>query len=208
VAQEAAATQRLLGTTIQAGTALTALVQSLVDGINNGEVILDRPDFLDASYFKTLFSALNAHTQATERAVKLVRLIAGEPTERTEHRIAALVAGCTTEELQQLAETGRIPPRLARVTDGGPSPAPDEAGPADRAAARAAAIDAEFEDLNDDAPRPLVSDVKIEKPSWIDEIAPPEGVAKDITRTDDDTHQAVADLSAIKAEAMRQQDDA
>jgi hypothetical protein len=65
------------------------------------------PDLLLA-----LVKALETHTRATERAVKLYRLTRGEPTENVAHQVAGLLVGVSLEELRAADRAGTIPARV------------------------------------------------------------------------------------------------
>jgi hypothetical protein len=59
-----------------------------------------------------LTKALETHSRATERAVKLYRLTRGEPTENVAHQVAGLLVGVTLEELRAADRAGTIPARV------------------------------------------------------------------------------------------------
>jgi hypothetical protein len=184
VAQEAGAAQQMLGTNIAFGSVLSTVVADLMEGINNGSVVIDRPSFLGPEYLTNLMKALEANSRATQNAIKTARLIAGEPTERTEHRVAALVANCTVEELRQIAETGQLPSRVGG-NKGGDS-----------------IIDVDVEEDEEDkpvrregAPRPLVPIIaqgKVSVPSWLDRMGEAEGHARSVDDEEGDIASAAA----------------
>jgi len=122
VVQEATAAQRLLQQTVEAGDIVGDYVNQLMTSLKVGNTMMAIPPVLTASMLETLTKVIDAHSRATERAVKTVRLTAGEPTDIVEHQIGVLLAGCTTEELLEAEKTGALPKRLISRLGGSADP--------------------------------------------------------------------------------------
>lgn len=119
--QEAAAAHSMLQQSIQAGNMITGYVKALFQQLSTGQSRLEIPEEVNLNTFDTLTKVVDSHTRAMERAIKMVRLTQGEPTELIEHQIGAMLAVCTTRELEEAAHTGNLPRRLtARISGSDP----------------------------------------------------------------------------------------
>jgi len=120
VAQEALAAQRLLRIGQDLNTVMEAYTQSIIEALSQGR--LETPETITKDDLLNLTKALDAHSKIIERAVKLQRLTAGEPTELLGVQIGMMLNTLTPEESRVLAQTGEIPARLrGKVGTQGPT---------------------------------------------------------------------------------------
>lgn len=116
--QEAAAARDMLTQTINAGTIVSGYVQAFMERLADGRTQLLIPDEVDVGAIEAMSKVVDAHSRAMERAIKMVRLTQGEPTEMVEHQVGALLAMCTTKELEEAERTGTLPKRLTSRISG------------------------------------------------------------------------------------------
>jgi hypothetical protein len=115
--QEAAAARNMLNQAIESGTVVSGYLKALFQQLGDGRSILGIPEVVTLDTLDGITKVVDAHTRALERSIKMVRLTQGEPTEIMEHQIGAMLAICSTKELEEAAATGRIPKRLtARIS--------------------------------------------------------------------------------------------
>jgi hypothetical protein len=158
---EAAVAQNTLAGAGKTGIIIGAYVDELLKRVQAGHLPMAFPEALTPSLLEDLAKAMKANAEATEKAVKLMRLTAGEPTELIEHKIAGLVATCTTEELREAALNGRIPRRLTSRLGSSADPLQSRDGAASASASdEAGIIDVDF--------------TNSEAPSWLAELTQPE----------------------------------
>jgi hypothetical protein len=110
--KEAATAMKTLDQAIQIGSVFGQFIEGLMQGLKSGKSAMLIPKHVTVEALTEIGEVLNKHTQSIDRAVKLVRLTQGEPTERIEHQVGALLAGCSLEELQEAEKTGHIPKSL------------------------------------------------------------------------------------------------
>jgi hypothetical protein len=116
--KEAATAMNTLNQVIQAGGIIHQFIEGMTEGLKSGHCQMHVPKYITMEALAEMGDVLNKHTQSIDRAVKLVRLTQGEPTERIEHQVGALLAGCTLEELQEAERTGHIPRSLVSRLQG------------------------------------------------------------------------------------------
>jgi hypothetical protein len=112
VVQEAAAAQVLLEQGMAQGSVLQVFMQSLTASLQNGSTTLAIPTELGIGALDNITKVFDQHTRAMDRAVKLVRLTAGEPTELIAHQVGVLVAGLPFDDLLEAERTGKLPRAL------------------------------------------------------------------------------------------------
>ena len=108
--EEATLAMHLLETSARAGAMLEGWARAMQSLMEQGAFITPKqvtPDLISA-----FIRALETHSKATEKAVKLVRLTRGEPTEHVAHQVAALLVSCSIEELREADKNGTIPARV------------------------------------------------------------------------------------------------
>lgn len=110
--QEASSAKLMLDQTMEVGTIVGGYVKAFFNTLKRGEATLSIPERVDLEALENLTKVLDSYTKSMERAVKLVNLTQGKPTERVEHQIGAMLAVCTTKELEAAASTGNLPARL------------------------------------------------------------------------------------------------
>jgi hypothetical protein len=183
--QEAAAARDFLTQAINSGSIISGYVQAFMKSLANGETVLAIPKHVTLDHLESMSKVVDAHSRAMERAIKMVRLTQGEPTELIEHQVGALLALCTTRELEDAERTGRLPKRLtARIS--GSDPVKEQTS---------RVIDAHSEVVQGDPVATFLEQASnIHKavpeddtaPSWAKDIAPPEG--ESTAAVDDDGH--------------------
>lgn len=112
VTQEAAAAQRLLDETIEAGRVVNHHTTDMVKAMSDGR--WKRSEVVTVDDIAQLVKIVDTHSRAMERAIKMVRLVAGSPTESVGAQVGVLLAQCSDEELLESERTGRLPCRLQR----------------------------------------------------------------------------------------------
>lgn len=165
---EAASAQQLLEQATQTGALLGTMVNRITQQLIEGTTTLEVPEQLTPQILETLAKVADANSRTMERAVKLVRLTAGEATELIEHKIAHLIANCTTEELAQASLTGSLPKRL--MSRSGTSADPISNDGAHTEGNRSSIIDVDF---------------TTNTPTWKQAVSY-EGMLKDDNDTDED----------------------
>lgn len=115
--RESAAAQQCLDAAIDANEIFSGFVQKMLEAVRKGAIEIGEP--VRMSHLETLSKALNANTQALERAVKLSRLVRGETTDLVGAQIAVLLQACSTEELEEAEKRGTLPSRLLNRFAGG-----------------------------------------------------------------------------------------
>lgn len=112
VTQEAAIAQTLLTQAAETSVIVSQMLKSIQEAIRNQTTSFHVPEEITPNFVKALTDVAEVQSRLAERAVKLSRLTAGEPTEVIGHRIGVLLAACTTEELLEVEKTGALPRRL------------------------------------------------------------------------------------------------
>lgn len=110
VVQEGAAARQALSSAVKANEIFSGYLEQVALLTKAGK--WDLPDGVSAALLEKVAKVLVANTLAVERAVKLMRLTQGEPTEAVSLHISHLLAHCTTAELLEAERTGAIPSRL------------------------------------------------------------------------------------------------
>uniref|UniRef100_A0A6H1Z9I9 Uncharacterized protein n=1 Tax=viral metagenome TaxID=1070528 RepID=A0A6H1Z9I9_9ZZZZ len=111
VAREAAAAQAVLVGSMHAATIFQKMLSCVFEYIQEPDK-LAMPDKITMSYLKTLAEVGDKIASATDRAVRLNRLAAGEPESNVNVLVAHLVGSLPPDVLQRFGETGQIPPEL------------------------------------------------------------------------------------------------
>jgi len=155
---ETAVAALTLESAANSGILLGAYADAMVKKLQSGEMDMAFPEAITPGFIETLAKAMKANAEATEKAVKLVRLTAGAPTELIEHKIAGLIAMCTTEELREAAMNNRLPRRLTSRLGGSADPLQTRDGFTD--VGEAAILNVDY--------------TPGQEPSWVSEIVPPE----------------------------------
>lgn len=147
--QEAAAAQRLLGASNDMGIIMGGLIKQYAELASQGK--FEMPETLTRSAIKDLAWAADVHSKTVERAVKLMRLTAGEPTEVLGVQIGIMLEQCTPEEINDALAKGQIPKRLrARVLAGDATRPEDSAADTIDNEGRDGIIDAEYQPIDID----------------------------------------------------------
>lgn len=171
--QEAAAARSMLHQAIEAGNIVSGYVKALFTSLATEETALLIPKNVTLDTLETMTKVVDAHTRAMERAIKMVRLTQGEPTELIEHQIGAMLAVCTTRELEEAAASGNLPRRLtSRIS--GADPVQEQQG--------------QIIDVpggNGGSIHPQATLDEEEPPQWLTEIAPAEGESVEAVEDDD-----------------------
>jgi hypothetical protein len=118
IVQEAAAAQVMLEQAMVQGSVLETFMRTLTQSMVNGQTKLAIPEHLTLGTLEDVTKVFDQHTRAMERAIKLVRLTAGEPTEMIAHQVGVLVAGLSLEDLAEAERTGRLPRSLTARLSG------------------------------------------------------------------------------------------
>lgn len=172
--QEAAAARSMLHQCIETGNIVSGYVKALFSSLATEESVMLIPKTVTLDTLETMTKVVDSHTRAMERAVKMVRLTQGEPTELIEHQIGAMLAVCTTRELEEAAASGNLPRRLtSRIS--GADPVQEMGGKQ--------VIDVPGENGESIHPKATVNEEE-DAPQWLTEIAPAEG--ESITGVEDD----------------------
>lgn len=167
---DAAAAQDLLSQAMTTGVIIGTYVEALAKSLALRKTTLAIPEEVTPSFLESLAKITEANSRTMERAVKLIRLTNGQPTEKVEQHIVALLAACTTDELRQATLTGKLPRRLvSRAASADPV---DDGGKAIGINSKSEVIDVDF--------------VEGTEPGWLKEIAPAEGSSSNDGDADDD----------------------
>lgn len=108
--EEATVAMHTLETSARAGAMLEGWARAMQKLMEQGA--FTTPKQVTPELISKFISALETHAKATERAVKLVRLTRGEPTDVVAHQVAALLVGCSLDELREADASGTIPSRV------------------------------------------------------------------------------------------------
>lgn len=108
--EEATVAMHLLETSARAGAMLEGWARAMQALMEQGA--FSTPKQVTPELIGSFIRALETHSKATEKAVKLVRLTRGEPTEHVAHQVAALLVNCSIEELREADKSGTIPTRV------------------------------------------------------------------------------------------------
>ena len=157
--QEASSAKLMLDQTMEVGTIVGGYVKAFFNTLKKGDATLAIPERVDLDTLENLTKVLDSYTKSMERAVKLVNLTQGKPTERVEHQIGAMLAVCTTRELEEAQNSGKLP---ARLTSRLGTAEPMKEG--DSNIIEAHAVEIQKNTSNND-----------ETPEWLTSIKPPEG---------------------------------
>lgn len=162
---EAAAAQDLLSNAITTGVIVGQYAEQLAKGLARNKIKLAVPDEVTPALLETLAKVADANSRAVERAVKLVRLTKGMPTDRVDNRVVALLSECSLDELRAAAITGGLPKRL--VSRSNAADPIEDGGRKVGINTKSDIIDVEFEEGKE--------------PSWLTAIAPAEGESTEDT---------------------------
>jgi hypothetical protein len=115
--RESAAAEQCLNAAVDANEIFNAFVQKMLEAVRRNSIDIGEP--VRMTHLEMLSKALNANTQAMERAIKLSRLVRGETTDQVSQQITALLVSCSVEELEEAERKGTIPSRLLNRYAGG-----------------------------------------------------------------------------------------
>jgi hypothetical protein len=115
-AQEAAAATMVMDHCLQIGAIMSHLTGKLLEGIEMGEI--EMPKTVSPKMLGSLTNSADRLTSAVERALKIAKGNAGEPTQVLGVQIGVMLNGCTPEELDYVTRTGQLPARLRLLTGG------------------------------------------------------------------------------------------
>ena len=165
VTQEAGCARALLEQTIAGSQIASQYVQKLMANLASEQCKLMMSPIVTLDTIEKLAKVLETNSRAVDRAVKLVRLTQGEPTETVDVRLGLLLASCTIEEVLDAERTGKLP---ARLLSRGESADPVDNGKTDF-------IDADYEVGDPDAGAPInVTSLPrgevLKDATWIDEL--------------------------------------
>lgn len=166
--EEASAAKILLDQTNIAGTIVGGYVKALLNSLQSGKSGVAIPENISLQSLVDLTKVLDTHTKAMERAVKLMNLTQGKPTERIEHQVGAMLAICTTQELEEANITGKLPSRLTSRLG-----AADPIDKNHRSVIEAQAVRIQSDEGDTDV------STEQDQPDWLDTIQPAEGVSEE-----------------------------
>lgn len=170
--QEAAAAKSMLQQSIQTGNIVGGYVQALFERLKSGDALLAIPANVTLDTLDGMTKIVDAHTRSMERAIKMVRLTQGEPTERVEHQIGAMLAVCTTKELEDAAASGNLPRRLTSRISGSDPVQEQSSNDIPGQPQQSTGISA------GESIHPTAAPIdEANKPAWLNEIAPAEGLS-------------------------------
>ena len=110
VADEVTAAQRLLDIGSSLNTVMEQYLNQTLEAIAEGRMA--KPEEITRHDIEGLTKALDLHSKIIERAIKLKRLTAGQPTDLLGVKVGIMVEQLNPSDLARFAETGELPPAL------------------------------------------------------------------------------------------------